>query len=73
MSRLPYQVQVKSTYPFFETIAAFDCQQAAFGYASDCAGFNLKFDYQLVKGRKVLANADTCRHMGRRKAEGFVR
>jgi hypothetical protein len=71
--KLPYQVQCKSTYPFFETIAAFDSERVAFAYASECAGYNLKFDYQMAKGRRILANADACRHMGVRKLQGFAR
>jgi hypothetical protein len=59
--KLTYIVQCKSLYPFFETIAAFDCDRAAFAYASMCADGNSKFDYQVVKGRKVLADADACR------------
>lgn len=73
MARLPYRVECKSLCPFFETIAAFDCPRAAFAYASECAGSNLKFDYQMAKGRKILANADACRHMGQRKLQGYAR
>ena len=73
MAKLPYQVQCKSTYPFFETIAAFDCQQAAFAYAVECATVNLKFDYQMVRGRRIMANADACRHMATRKLQGYAR
>lgn len=61
MSKLPYRVECKSLYPFFEVIAAFDCDRAAFAYASQCAATNLKFDYQVIKGRKILANANACR------------
>ena len=61
MAKLPYQVECKSLYPFFETIAAFDCDRAAFAYASRCAENNMKFDYQVRKGRKILADANACR------------
>lgn len=61
MSKLPYKVECKSTYEFFETIAAFDCQQAAFAYAQRCASGNLRSDYRVMNGRKVLADANACR------------
>jgi hypothetical protein len=34
--KLPFNVECKSIYPFWETIAAFDCEPAAKRYASAC-------------------------------------
>ena len=61
MSKLPYRVECKSLFPFFELIAAFDHERAAFAYASQCAANNLKFEYQVRKGRRILVNANSCR------------
>lgn len=54
MAKLPYRVECKSSYPFFEVIAAFDCEGPARGYARDCAATNPKFEYRVKKGTKVL-------------------
>ena len=54
MAKLPYKVECKSSYPFFETIAAFDCEQAARTYVLDCSLANPSFTYQALKGKKVL-------------------
>lgn len=54
MTKLPYKVECKSSYPFFETIAAFDVEQAAKGYASECSLVNNSFTYRVSKGKKVL-------------------
>jgi hypothetical protein len=53
MAKLPYKVECKSSYPFYELIAAFDCEQAA--YADDCYNANPKYSYHVVKGKKLLA------------------
>jgi hypothetical protein len=58
MTSLPYKVECKSSRPFYELIAAFDCQQAAEGYAGECALVNLAHSYEVKRGRKVL------RHFG---------
>lgn len=51
MSRnaLPYVVECKSTYPFFETIAAFNVECAAHRYAAECSATNPQFEYRVVK------------------------
>lgn len=61
MAKLPYQVQCKSIYPFFETIAAFDCDKAAFTYAAACAETNPQAEYRVCKGRRILADSNACR------------
>ena len=52
-TKLPYRVDCKSTYPFFEPIAAFNCEPAAQGYARDCSATNPDLKYR-VRGPKVL-------------------
>ena len=47
--KLPYVVECKSTYPFFEVIAAFDCEAACKHYAKDCAETNPQFEYRIVE------------------------
>lgn len=44
---IPFQVECKSTYPFFETIAAFDHIKVAYRYAQDCLQTNPRFEYRL--------------------------
>lgn len=44
---LPFQVECKSSYPFFELIAAFDHIKVAYRYAQDCLQVNPKFEYRL--------------------------
>lgn len=55
-SNLPYVVECKSTYVFFEVIAAFDCDRAAKVYADVCADTNKTNTYRAVHvtGRKRL-------------------
>lgn len=60
-AKLPYAVECKSLYPFFETIAAFDCQVAAYRYAARCAEASPANDYRVMKGRTVLVNPNSCR------------
>ncbi len=59
-AKLPYKVECKSSYPFFETIAAFDCESPALAYAADCAATaknrNLSFEYRVTKRGKVVVN-----------------
>lgn len=45
----PYVVECKSTYPFFETIAAFNVDSVAEAYARDCRETNPQFVYRVVK------------------------
>ena len=52
--QLPYKVECKSSYPFFETIAAFNYDDVAFGYADSCAEVNPSFEYRVTKRGKVL-------------------
>lgn len=51
MSRnpLPYVVECKSSYPFFEPIAAFNVESVAQSYAAECAAVNPQFVYRVVK------------------------
>lgn len=39
---------------YFKAIAAFDCSEAASGYAKDCAEVHPYHDYQVRYGKKVL-------------------
>lgn len=55
-NHLPYKVECKSTYPFFETIAAFDCENPALNYASDCRSTNPTFEYRVMKHGKLIVN-----------------
>jgi hypothetical protein len=57
MAALPYSVYCKSTYLFFERIAAFDCEAAALGYARECAVASPAYEYRVVHGKKVTAVA----------------
>ena len=52
---LPYKVECKSTFVFFETIAAFDCEPAAVGYMHDCAASNPQNSYRVTKGKILIA------------------
>lgn len=47
MMKLPYRVECKSSYPFFETIAAFDCRPPAETYAMKCRETNPNFEYRV--------------------------
>lgn len=55
MSKLPYKVECRSSLPFFELIAAFDCEPPALAYAKDCARTNPAFKYKVMKGKEVRA------------------
>ena len=55
-SKLPYVLECKSSYPFFETIAAFDCEPPAKKYAASCAEANPTNTYRVVKRGKVLTS-----------------
>jgi hypothetical protein len=46
-SKLPFQVECKSIFAFFEPIAAFDHIKVAHRYAQDCLQTNPKFEYRL--------------------------
>jgi hypothetical protein len=54
MTRLPYKVECRSSYPFFEIIAAFDCDLAATNYASDCAVGHPSFEYRVIDSHKRI-------------------
>lgn len=54
MTKLPYEVYCKSSYPFYELIAAFDCESAAFAYARDCLRTNGKYVYRVKYGSKSI-------------------
>jgi hypothetical protein len=47
-SDLSYLVECKSTYPFFETIAAFNVRRAAEAYVLECAKVNPTFTYRIA-------------------------
>lgn len=55
-SKLPYVLECKSTYPFFETIAAFDCEAAARAYGQKCSEASPEYTYRVSKHAKVLVN-----------------
>lgn len=46
-NRLSFSVWCRSTYPFFEKIAAFNVQQAANAYAQECSQTNPTFVYKV--------------------------
>jgi len=64
---LPYVVECKSTQAFFEPIAAFNCRQAADGYAGECSTANPSFTYRVSVPVPVIEHADLIerRIMGR--------
>lgn len=45
--QLPFLVECKSTYSFFETIAAFNVEVVARRYAEDCQQANPSFQYRV--------------------------
>lgn len=57
MTNLPFKVEVERATgggSYFEAFAAFHCQLAAEGYASECAAVNRYFRYRVTKGKKIL-------------------
>lgn len=44
---VPFYVECKSTYPFFEVIAAFNSEVVARRYAEDCQRANSKYEYRV--------------------------
>jgi hypothetical protein len=54
MTKLPYSVECKSTYPFFERIAAFDVGRVALAYAEECASTNPQFEYRVMYRGKQM-------------------
>lgn len=54
---LPYKVECKSSYPFYELIAAFNVEAAATAYAGECALANAdtNYAYRVVHGRRTVA------------------
>jgi hypothetical protein len=55
-NKLPYVVECKSTYPFFETIAAFNVDIAAMSYALDCKLANPSLEYRVMKNGKPISD-----------------
>lgn len=51
---LPYKVECRNARPYYEAIAAFDCESAATAYASECALRNPKLDYRVKRGHTIL-------------------
>lgn len=52
---LPFKVECKAApRPYYDAIAAFDCQQAAEGYAGECALANPDKFYCVKKGKLLL-------------------
>lgn len=60
-NQLPYGVECRSLYVFFEKIAAFDCVEAAASYAEQCrtanpqTGFDPRPVYRVTKNGKVVS------------------
>lgn len=46
---LAFHVECKSSRPFFETIAQFDCRPAAEGYVATCSTVNPAFTYRITE------------------------
>jgi len=61
-TKLPYVVECRSTYVFFEPIAAFNVDSVAIAYAKDCAKTNPMCTYKVVKNKKVLASNEAGSH-----------
>lgn len=53
-AKLLYRVECKSTHPFYEVIAAFNCAAAARFYAADCEAANPGFAYRVTRANKPL-------------------
>ena len=45
--KVPFAVECRSTYPFFEMIAAFNVEVIARRYVEDCQQANPKFEYRV--------------------------
>ncbi len=54
---LQFVVQCQSTQAFFENIAAFNCRQAADGYAAECAGANPGYSYRVTHAFPPIPHA----------------
>lgn len=54
---LPFVVECKSTYPFFETIAAFNVRQAADAYVRECGQTNPGYTYRVSVPVPVIKHA----------------
>lgn len=56
--QLPFLVECKSTYPFWETIAAFNSEVVARRYAEDCQQANRSYEYrvQMMLGAAPLSS-----------------
>ena len=56
MSKLPYVIECKPvSRPYFDSIAAFDCQQPAVMYMLDCSLANPKSTYRVLKNKKLIS------------------
>ena len=54
-STLPYKVECKSIYAYFELIAAFDCEPLAIAFAEDrAANEPASFSFRVKKGHVLL-------------------
>lgn len=52
---LPFKVECKAApRPYYEVIAAFDCQRAAEAYAGECAFTNRDKNYRVKRGKLLL-------------------
>lgn len=54
MRPLAYKIECRSTRPFYELIAAFDCEAPALAYAGECALTNNANSYRVKRGRKII-------------------
>jgi hypothetical protein len=50
---LPWRIECRSTYPFFEPIAAFNSEKVAIAYAASCRAANPTYAYRVVKAGKI--------------------
>ena len=60
---LPYRIECRSTYPFFEVIAAFNSESVAIAYAGSCRKANPAYEYRVIKSSRVRdTNSVECPH-----------
>jgi hypothetical protein len=52
MRELTHIVECKSSLPFYEVIAAFNCESVARDYARECARVNRQFAYRVVSAKR---------------------
>lgn len=53
---LPFIVECRSFYTFFEPIAAFNVESAALAYAFECQEGSPSFKYRVRKGSRILGS-----------------